>query len=872
MTTFASELARDIQFNSKFWSELAALRAAGISRTLPALEFDDALTTPVMNRLLSTASVFAQAEDEVSQDLAQQIAVYGALCSDSPPVHAASAHILSELGNFPGLRKVLRKGEEPLPLQIHLRAELLAYVNTVSVANKDVALTEFQLRLWDSLNGDDSLAVSAPTSAGKSFVILEFLASLVQQKDTFCALYLAPTRALLAEVQAKLERRLAGFTSSVRVTTIPVPDEQQRPCQIFVLTQERAQLLLASMHVSERFDVIVVDEAQAIGEDSRGMILHDVLEKMRVSNPRARFLFLAPGAVGFESMAQSIGLEALTVQATTLSPVVQNRISVQSDARDEHSLKLSLVTPRGKEHIGVLRSDRGFHLKVGINRLAAVASELGVGSRSLVYATGPSNAEELARRLALDVDPARARPMRGREELATFIEQHIHKDYSLAKFVRLGVAFHYGHMPRLLRETIENVFRAGELDFLCCTTTLFQGVNLPARNVFIDTPTRGNRNEPLDEAALWNFAGRAGRLGEEVVGNVFLVDYDNWEFQPLTLRRPFTLKVAFRETLVEEFASVIAVLERANGATLVPDVVTSDRSVAAAGLILFRASQSTLESFLRRPSLALGEERQARLLDAAERALESLDLPDTVLQVNWSIDPLSLSRLLNRMREKIRAGDTHDLIPLNPAENCYQVYVAIFQRMYRELGGMILKGAAGKRYRGFIMHVTVVALQWMRGVSIGQIVREHVSFRTQNKQGDVSQKKTDGAIRGAFELVEQVVRFKLVQWGKAYVDLLKYAFEREGCTELGQKIYDFPLALELGVSTTTGRSLVELGLSRISAATVASLVLDSSMTASQVKMWVARQPSELLQLSSVILSEMREKGLIGSDEVPTPSR
>jgi superfamily II RNA helicase len=147
-------------------------------------------------------------------------------------------------------------------------------------------------------------------------------------------------------------------------------------------------------------------------------------------------------------------------------------------------------------------------------------------------------------------------------------------------------------MPSLLRESIEDVFRDGELNYLCCTTTLFQGVNLPARNVFIDTPTRG-RGDPLDAAALWTFAGRAGRLGEEVVGNVFLVNYPNWDSQPLTVRRPFSMTVAFNDAVVEKYEEVIDLLSSAGSKESELTKRFSPSATAAAGLVLLRASQGT---------------------------------------------------------------------------------------------------------------------------------------------------------------------------------------------------------------------------------------------------------------------------------------
>jgi len=124
----------------------------------------------------------------------------------------------------------------------------------------------------------------------------------------------------------------------------------------------------------------------------------------------------------------------------------------------------------------------------------------------------------------------------------------------------------------------------------------------------------------------------------------------------------------------------------------------------------------------------------------------------------------------------------------------------------------------------------------------------------------------DGAIRDMFTLIEQTIRFKLVQWAKAYVDLLKYALVQEGLDEMVAQVYDFSLALELGVSTRTGRSLVEFGLSRITAAAMASLITDSSLSSDQVRGWFSQQPASLIQqLSPLVVAELRERGLVSVD-------
>ncbi|MEN8517852.1 helicase-related protein [Burkholderia sp. RS02] len=483
----------------------------------------------------------------------------------------------------------------------------------------------------------------------------------------------------------------------------------------------------------------------------------------------------------------------------------------------------------------------------------------------MVYATGAKNAEDLTALLALNRQPGTSK---GLSDLAKFIEQHIHKQYSLATYVRQGVAFHYGNMPSLLREGIEAAFKRGELDYLCCTTTLFQGVNLPARNVFIDTPTRG-KGAALDEASLWNFAGRAGRLGEEVVGNVFLVNYENWETKPLTERKPFAMQAAFKQTVEADFDAVVELLQAAvdKAPILERDRASGDRITAAAGLILFRSSQKTLDGLLGRRGLSLTTEQKDTLTELAEQALASLELPASVLTTSWMLDPVALAGLLQRIRELVRHRDFSKLMPSNPSGDSYTVYNSIIRRLYKYLGGMNLSGEEGRRQRGYVSHVTVTALKWMRGEPLTQLVAEAVKYKKkvaqQTNKRSLTQAAIDGAIRDMFTLIEQTIRFKLVQWAKAYVDLLKYALAQEGLDEMVTQVYDFSLALELGVSTRTGRSLVEFGLSRITAAAMASLITDSSLSSDQVRGWFLQQPASLIQqLSPLVVAELRERGLV----------
>lgn len=520
MSSFATELSNRLTSHSSYWKNFLALQCTGVASTL-SLELEHthaSLAKDELIKLLYCAAVFSQTDEDQFKAMAQSIALNSLLIDPGHDTRERCTHLLTELGNFPGLTYVeehYRINSASLLGMLHRRVS--QELNTVDIGGNRLPLTDYQKTVWDSLPDSKCLAISAPTSAGKSFLVIEYMCRIASKVPGLVAIYIAPTRALLSEVYQTVRTRLTGI-EGVRVSSIPSLDADKNPKQIYILTQERLQVLLSISDM--KFDLVIIDEAQNLSDGSRGMILQECLEQLIQRKPDTHIIMLAPGADGFSEAAAAIGVPNLVAAITSVSPVLQNRILVNK-VLGKNQLRLDLLTEKGPHPIGLLSSTRGFDHPS--TRLASVAIELGSTGGSLVYATGPSDAEAVALQLSLarkDLSDSRL------DELAEFIEQHIHQDYKLAALVRRGVAFHYGKMPTLLREALETAFKSGALHFLTCTTTLFQGVNLPARNVFIDTPTRG-KGTVLDPALLWNFAGRAGRMKQDIVGNVFLVDYED---------------------------------------------------------------------------------------------------------------------------------------------------------------------------------------------------------------------------------------------------------------------------------------------------------------------------------------------------------
>ncbi|MFK2906051.1 DEAD/DEAH box helicase [Dyella ginsengisoli] len=862
MSTFAHDLSTRLAGHTSFWDYLGQLQGAGAARTL-AKPLSDAPTLELekLHKLLYCASVFAQTEKDELKRLAQTIVLNTLLLHEDGELRERSLDVLTELGNFPGLSHAERTyGVGDQSLLGRINRKVAQALNTVPINGLPVALTDYQKQVWDSLPTSRALAISAPTSAGKSYVVIEHLCQQAERHSKFAAVYIAPTRALLSEVHQKIQLRLNN-RDDIRVSTVPSLDPLQRTCQIFVLTQERLQVLLSIWNGA--FDVVVVDEAQNLSDQARGMILQDCLQTVISRRSTTQLVLLAPGATGLLEVVRAIGVEALRPEFTGVSPVLQNRIIVGKVKGRPKEMRLQLLRgPNERVEIGNLVSTLGLDNKS--TRLAAAALELGCGGGSLAYETGPREAEKTALQLMNELRRRHPNPQdKSLLDLSAFIRQHIHPEYQLAAMVVHGVAYHYGRMPSLLREAIESSFKQPQagLQYLVCTTTLAQGINLPARNVFIDTPKRG-RGVNLDPALLWNFAGRAGRLSQDVVGNVFLVDYDEWDSRPLDEFVPFEVTSAITTTLSEQFDRVIEAVQGDMPAVRPWDgEVTQIR--ACAGLLIAKAAAGLSESFL---AAVLPAERltsKLEIMEAAVAAAQRIGLPASLLHANWTIDPYGLRRLYNRLLEKIDAGDLDEILPMNPREAPEGLYQSIFMRILREVDQQ--QGKFGALVAG-------LALQWMRGVPYPVILKywvkraraaEERKAQEAAKTGSRSKKpKTvDALIREAFDLIEEVVRFRFVQLGKAYRDLLIFALQEKGLQHRVPEVYDFALALELGVSTETGTAFVELGLSRIAASALEDLFPDSSMTAAEARQALRTLDVTANELSPVIVAELDRLGL-----------
>ena len=128
-------------------------------------------------------------------------------------------------------------------------------------------------------------------------------------------------------------------------------------------------------------------------------------------------------------------------------------------------------------------------------------------SQNIVYYNGRTKAIEAARIFAEQLSEKHNAEL---DALSRDITQEVHGDYYLADMIKKGVAYHIGYLPASIRTRIESLFQSGQITTMFCTSTLLEGVNLPADNLFItDNKIFRSKMSPVD---FRNLIGRVGRI------------------------------------------------------------------------------------------------------------------------------------------------------------------------------------------------------------------------------------------------------------------------------------------------------------------------------------------------------------------------
>ena len=839
--------------------KLIGIKKALIKTSLPMILGDDE-RIPIEDwpDLLFASSILAQSTDAKHLEGALQVAT-GALLSDTPnDINDTAGVLLDKLDNSRALTLAVDWGliESGLKERLGpiLRIEsvrrdilgsvLLEHSGTYLPANK------FQRDLWRKASKDRIwLSASAPTAAGKTYIVGQFLADKILSGTVKKLLYLAPTRALVGEVEKDLRNRFRS-SKSVQISSLPlatpfIKGQKEDQPVIYVLTQERIHLLINELGNKANFDLLVIDEAQKIGDNRRGVILQDAINRVVRINPEIKSIFVSPSTsnpnVLLQDRPEKVGAEVL--QSTSVM-VLQNLLAV----RHHRGKKWNINLVEGQDYKSIGFIDLKSKPENLNKRIAYVAAELGFAGGTLVYVNGAAEAEKIAQLIRDYIKDTKAVDDKDSTQdllrLSELVVKGIHPKYLLASIVRDGVAFHYGNMPALVRYEVERLFKEGKLKFLVCTSTLIEGVNLSCKNIIVRGPRKGIGN-PMGPQDFWNLAGRAGRWGTEFQGNIICLDLHNTDAWPYGIpeRENYKIQTESDAALLKKDSFAAYVEKMSSGEDVSSDDFNEFEPVCSSILTRYITQGPLEQSSLRNRY----DDDYLKSLDGfLEKAASEIHLPAELVERHAGLNPQGLQSLLNEFI-KIEK-DPINLIMLRPGDDeVYGRLVTILNRIYKTMGGPFSTVRRSKMY-------AVVILRWLEGWTLPRIIEARVKY----DQDQGKPRKIAGVIRETLDLVENIARFAAPRYLSAYEDVLNHYLKEIGKEELVENELNIGTALEFGVSTQTLVSLMSIGLSRMTAVAINEAIANSKLDTDEAFQWLDGnyENLEALGIASLMIEEI----------------
>lgn len=833
-------LAEKIYNLNSFRRQYEALLTLSVCETIPRLVWNkdksDLLSQIDWSNMLSIASLFSYCDESKYLDAALRIA-QTCLSQDvtSENQKNAAAFILDNLTNKPAIKIALDKQylknnfRDNYPFALRVQQSKSDIEHTIIINDKIFLLNRFQKEVYSAYKHNETISISAPTSAGKSYILCTLLLEELTEGNKNIV-YVVPTRALISQVETDLRALLKQYNleSQTNVTTVPPQDDVDiEKSNIFVFTQERLHWFLYG-NSNVQVDILIVDEAHKIEDGNRGILLQQKIEDVVKTNPRIKVFFSSPFTSNPEILLENVINNSKKCKVNTQFVAVnQNLLYVTQVPRKIKEWQIQLCTIEKNILLGyVIMADRPTSERHKVVHIAYQTLNRG---GCLIYSNGAADAENTAS-LLFNLLPEHNVDAEV-EELIELVKKTIHAQYVLARVLSKGIAFHYGNMPLLIRSEIERLFSVGKIEYLICTSTLLEGVNLPAKSIIIRKPSRGKGN-PLNQNDFWNLAGRAGRLGKEYSGNIFCIEPSKWDIQPEPNKTKQEIKRALNivESKGDELLDYIR-----RGAPR-REVLDRPDLDAAFGYFYIR--------YVLEKEKALSTPFYDRLLQELQVVQSQVTLPSSIVKKNPGISPLAQQSLYDYFTEHIDVIDT--LIPVYPNDsNAFEEYKSLVEIIGQTISYYPQQLNASR---------AILLINWMSGRPLSYLIsKSYDSYMRKHYP-----KKLSEVIREVMDNVESFVRYQFAKDSSCYVDILRYVLELNGKRDLLESIPQLSLWLEFGVSQKTHLSLLALGLSRNTVLELTNYIISTEKSQEECLTWLRSLNLDELDLSPIMVEDIRK--------------
>ena len=350
---------------------------------------------------------------------------------------------------------------------------------------------------------NDNFIVSAPTGGGKTAILEMAICRLVCgcQAGQYKIVYMAPTKSLCSERQRDWQAKFSALDLQCAELTGDTEHGQLRTVQsasIVITTPEKWDSMTRKWkdhaRLMQMVKLFLIDEVHIL-KDTRGATLETVVSRMKSVGSNVRFIALSATVPNSDDLAKWLGKDH-TNQHT---PAPQERFG-----EEFRPVRLQ------KHVIGLPYSGNDFGFdRVCDARLPDIVGKYSHKKPIMVFCITRNSTVSTARLLANVWGSKNPRERHWEGPTRRIAVQ----DPDLMNTLTSGVAFHHAGLDGSDRCAVERGFLEGQINVICCTSTLAVGVNLPCHMVVIKN-TMGWSDNGLKEYAdleIMQMLGRAGR-------------------------------------------------------------------------------------------------------------------------------------------------------------------------------------------------------------------------------------------------------------------------------------------------------------------------------------------------------------------------
>lgn len=397
------------------------------------------------------------------------------------------------------------------------------------------------------LDSPENRLVTIPTSTGKT-LLAEFAVIRSLEAGPGLSIFCVPYIALGNQVLDSLKRhvpkdiRVQGFFGGFRADSNLKPAIQR---EVVVATTERVDALLRSNNLYPWLRLVVFDEAHSIEGNVRGARMEALITRLRLlQRQKFKFQLLLLSAVlteveairnwlgvntrhfqdSWRPTARRVAIWESSGRLTWMHGNDPLRPAEKTGVSDLGSAPLPWPAPLYAAEKYVQINQQLARVYGNIQYLARYLTDL-VGGPILIVCGTKAATRGAARVLAASVPLVRIQHAEIDALLAVIARDAKHLT-PLAEMLKHGVAYHNASVPPEIRRLIEEAVKAGAIKYVCATTTLAEGVDLPFRTTIVMDWLFGykERQRPMSPLLFRNIAGRCGRAGSFTEGDTIIFD------------------------------------------------------------------------------------------------------------------------------------------------------------------------------------------------------------------------------------------------------------------------------------------------------------------------------------------------------------